>query len=111
MAGWAEMTPLAGEGKQIFMAAVFTFHAGKAVVQIAAIEITIDHLLDIWPPESVLPGEVLVIAPDKGFEIVLYTVVVIRRCRLWPYRRPFPPDPDTASVPGRTTPACALQSR
>ena len=56
-------------------------HTGKAVVQIAAIEIAIDHLLDIGPPESVLPGEMLVIDPDKGFKIVLYTAVVIRR--LW----------------------------
>ena len=63
------------------MAAVFTFHTGKAVMQIAAVEITIDHLLDIGPPESVLPGEMLVINPDKGFKIVLYTAVVIRR--LW----------------------------
>jgi len=29
------------------MAAVFTFHTVKAVVQIAAIVIAIDHLLDI----------------------------------------------------------------
>jgi len=28
------------------MAAVFAFHAGKAVVQIAAIEIAMDRLLD-----------------------------------------------------------------
>ena len=55
MAGWAEMTPLAGECQQIFMAAVFAFHTGKPVVQITAIEITMDHLLDIWPPETVLP--------------------------------------------------------
>jgi len=45
---------LAKEGQQIFMTAIFTLHAGKAVVQIAAIEIEIDHLLDIGPPESVL---------------------------------------------------------
>jgi len=36
------------------MAAVFTLHAGKAVVQVAAVEIAIDHLLDIGPPETVL---------------------------------------------------------
>jgi hypothetical protein len=36
------------------MAAIFTINAGKAVVQIAVIEITIEHLLDIGPPESVL---------------------------------------------------------
>jgi len=68
---------LAGKCQQIFMAAVFAFHTGKPVVQITAIEITIDHLLDIGPPEAVLPGEMLVIDPDKGFKIVLYTAVVI----------------------------------
>ena len=36
------------------MVAIFAFHAGKAVVQITAVEITIDYLLDIWPPEAVL---------------------------------------------------------
>jgi len=36
-------------------AAIFAFHAGKAVVQIDAIEITIDRPLNIWSPESVLP--------------------------------------------------------
>jgi len=55
MAGWAEMTALAGECQEVFVAAVFAFHAGKPVVQITAIEIAIDYLLDIWPPESVLP--------------------------------------------------------
>jgi hypothetical protein len=29
------------------MASVFAFHPGKAVVQIAAVEIAVDHLLDI----------------------------------------------------------------
>jgi len=51
----AEVAALAGKCQQIFMAAVFAFHTGKPVVQITAIEITIDHLLDIGPPEAVLP--------------------------------------------------------
>ena len=50
-------------------------------MQITTIEIAIDHLLDIVPPESVLPGEMLVIDPEKGFKIVLYTAVVIGQ--LW----------------------------
>ncbi len=37
------------------MAAIFTLDAGKAVVQIAAIKIAVNHLLDIGPPKSVLP--------------------------------------------------------
>ena len=75
------MAPLAGECQKIFVAAIFAFHAGKAVAQITAIEITIDHLLDIGPPESVLPGETLIIDLDKGFKVVLHAAVVIRR--LW----------------------------
>jgi hypothetical protein len=55
MAGWAEVAALAGKSEEIFMAAVFAFHTGKTVLQIAAIEITINHLLDIWPPEAILP--------------------------------------------------------
>ena len=55
MAGWAEMTALAGECQEVFMAAIFTFHAGKAVVRVAAIKIAVNHLLDIGPPKSVLP--------------------------------------------------------
>jgi hypothetical protein len=54
MAGGAKAAALAGKCQQIFMAAVFAFHTGKTVVQIPAIEITMDHLLDIGPPESVL---------------------------------------------------------
>jgi hypothetical protein len=70
------------------MAAIYSFHTGKTVVQIAVIEIAIDHLLDIGPIETVLPGKMLVIDPDKGFKIVLYTAVVIRRRRIsGPYSR------------------------
>ena len=55
VARWAKMPSFTRKCQQIFVAAVFTFHAGKAVVQITAIEIAIDHLLDIGPPEAVLP--------------------------------------------------------
>lgn len=55
MTGWAEVAALAGKSQQVFMAAVFAFHAGKAVAQIAAIKITINHLFDVGPPEAVLP--------------------------------------------------------
>ena len=58
------------------MATVITFHAGKAVVQITAIEVAVDNLLDIGPPESVLPGEIFVIDPDKGFKIILHATVI-----------------------------------
>ena len=43
----------------------------KAVVQIATIEIAIDYLLDIGPPESVLPREMIVVDLHEGFIALL----------------------------------------
>jgi hypothetical protein len=54
MAGGAEMVALAGESEQIFMAAVFALHAGETVVQVAAVRIPVNDLLQIGPPETVL---------------------------------------------------------
>ena len=82
MAGRAEMAARAGECQEIFMAAVFTFHAGTPGVQIAALESARDHLRDVGPPESVVPGDMLVINPDTGFTIVLDAAGVIRRLRI-----------------------------
>jgi len=53
--GRAEMTAFTGERQQIFVAAVFAFNPGKAVFQIAAVEIAADHFLNIMPPEAVIP--------------------------------------------------------
>jgi hypothetical protein len=36
------------------MDAVFAFHTGKVIVQITTVEIEVNHLLKIRPPESVL---------------------------------------------------------
>ena len=77
MTGRTEMAAFTGKCQQVFMAAVFTLHTGKAVVQVAAIKITVNHLLDIWPPETVLPGELFFVNPDKGLKIILYAVVII----------------------------------
>jgi len=82
---------LKGKASRYSWPAIFTLHANNAVVQISAIEIAIDYLLDIGPPEAVLPGEMLVIDPDKGFKIVLYAAVKIGRLRVpWimPRREP-----------------------
>ena len=54
MAGGAEMTPLARGCQEVFVAAVFAFHTGKPVVDVAAIQIPINHLLDLRSPESAL---------------------------------------------------------
>jgi hypothetical protein len=36
VAGWAEVATFARKGQKVFMAAIFAFHTGKVVVQIAA---------------------------------------------------------------------------
>jgi hypothetical protein len=41
--GGAKVPALAGKCQKIFMAAVFTVHAGKAVVEITAVEMAIDR--------------------------------------------------------------------
>ena len=56
------------------MATIFAFYEGKTVGQIAAIEITIDHLLDIMPSEAELPREMFVIDPNKGLNYLQHTV-------------------------------------
>ena len=64
------------------MAAVFASDAGKSVVKIAAIQITVYHLLDIGPPEAVLFGELFIIGLNEGFKIVLHAMVIIRILRM-----------------------------
>jgi hypothetical protein len=81
VAGRTEVPPFARKGQKVFMAAVFAFHTGKAVVEIAVIQIPINNLLKIRPPESVLPREMFIIDMDKGFKIILYTAVIIRILR------------------------------
>jgi hypothetical protein len=45
---------MAGEGKKILVAAVFTLRPGKMIVQFPAIEIAMDHLLKPNPSSAVL---------------------------------------------------------
>lgn len=47
------MASFAREGQQIFMAALFASHTGKAVAPIAAIEKAVDHFFGIRPPEAI----------------------------------------------------------
>jgi len=45
------MTALVGEGQEIFVAAIFTFHAGKAVVLITAMNVA---ELPVYSPQTCL---------------------------------------------------------
>ena len=60
------MAALAGKRQEIFMAAIFAFDAGKAVVRVAAVQIPVNDLLQIGPPEAVLPGEMIVTCSALG---------------------------------------------
>jgi len=44
------MTALAGEGQKIFMVAIPALHQGKAVGQVATIQVEVNNLLEIRPP-------------------------------------------------------------
>ncbi len=81
MTGRVEVSSFTRKRQQVFMPAVFASDTGKAMMQISAIKITINHLLDIRPPEAVLFGEVFVVGLDEGFKIILHAVVIIRILR------------------------------
>jgi len=76
------MAALAGKGQEVFVTAAFTLHAGKAVMQVAAIEVSINDLFQIVSPETVLPGEMLIIYLDEGFKMIFHAPVIIRRLRI-----------------------------
>jgi len=81
MTGRAEVAALTREGQQVFVAAVLAFDTGKTVVQIAAVKVTVNHLLDIRPPEAVLLGEVLIIRMNESLKIILDAMIIIRILR------------------------------
>ena len=71
------MTALAGKGKKILVVAVFTFHPGKAIVQIAAIKIMVNDLLEIGTEESVGPLKSFLVDLGEGFQMTLDTAIII----------------------------------
>jgi hypothetical protein len=71
MAGWAEMPALAGERQQIFVAAGFASHPGKAQVEVSAVEIPVDHILSIGSKESVSALIAFFPVPFQVFKMVL----------------------------------------
>jgi hypothetical protein len=62
--------------------AVFTLHPSKAIVQIAAIKITVNDLLEIGTEESVGPLKPFLVDLDEGFQMILDTAVIIGCLRI-----------------------------
>lgn len=52
------------------MGSVIALHTDKPIVQVSAIEKTINHFFDILPPEPLPSKEMLIINPDEGLKIV-----------------------------------------
>ena len=61
------MTALAVEGQEILMAAIPALHPGKAVVQIATIQVAVNDLLEVGSPEPVRLFEPLLVDLNKGW--------------------------------------------
>jgi len=59
------------------MAAIFAFHTGKAIVQIAAVKITENDLLEIGTEESVGPLKSFLVDLGEGFQMTLDTAIII----------------------------------
>jgi hypothetical protein len=73
MAGGAEACPRenGGDGacrrsQKIFMVAILALYPGKAVVQVATVQVAVNDLLEVRPPKSVRPFEPLLVDLNKG---------------------------------------------
>jgi hypothetical protein len=64
------------------MMAIPTLHPGKAVVQVATIQVAVNDLLEVGSPEPVRLFEPLLVDLNKGLKMVLHAPVIIRRLRV-----------------------------
>ena len=71
------MTALAGVGQKVLVVAVFTLHPGKAIVQVAAIKITVNDLPKIGSEESIGLLKAFLVDLDEGFQMIFDTPVII----------------------------------
>ena len=65
------MTALAGESQKIFMVTIPALHPGKAVVQVAALQVAVNDLPKVRPPETVPPFEPFLVDLNKGLKMIL----------------------------------------
>ncbi len=64
------------------MMAIPALHPGKAVVQVATVQVAVNNLLKVRPPEPVRLFEPLLENLNKGLKMVLHASVIIRRLRV-----------------------------
>ena len=70
------------ECKKVLMVAVLALHPGKAVVQVAAIQIAVNGFLEIGTKKSVGPLESFLVNLDEGFQMILDTTIIIGSLRI-----------------------------
>ncbi len=76
MAGWPEISSLAGEGQQPFCSAPIAANPGEAVVQVTTLQVPDDYLPEIRSPEAIALLESLLVNLREGLEVILYALVV-----------------------------------
>jgi len=59
------------------MVAIRALHPGKAVVQVAAFQVSGNDLLEVGSPEPVPPFEPLLVDFNEGFQMVFHAPVII----------------------------------
>ena len=83
-AGRAKVPTLARKGRLILAAAVFTFDPGKTAMQIAPVQIPVDHIQCIGAPKAVPAG--ISIIPDRFqfLKVRFETTIVMTGMRIAP---------------------------
>jgi len=59
------------------MLAIPALYPGKALVQIATLQVAVNHLLKVGTPKSVPLFELLLVDLNKGFKMVFHAPVII----------------------------------
>ena len=58
------------------MAAIATPDAGKAIMQVSTVQVTVNYLLDVWAEKAVPSFEPVLVNLLKDFKIVLDTLII-----------------------------------
>jgi hypothetical protein len=60
------------------MVTILAFNTGKAVVENAAVKISVDNLPHIRPEKAILLGKALIVILFQRFKIVLNALIILR---------------------------------
>ena len=64
------------------MVAVSAFHAGKAIAQVAAVQVPVDDLPEVGTEESIGPLKSFFVILDEGFQMILDASIIKVRIRI-----------------------------